>query len=186
MLVEDIDCSAFATAPEDGQFIVAVSKTGNDGTGETISADDAGATTPGGHGLCMVWGSAQRSDRQARGDARVPVIRKGGGRFRTKCFLHDDDDGTLATNYAEGAPLTVAQPAAASPLQGSADRLLLCPAGANFTGMNGGTHTSADGSGDNCWIVGYVIRVITDSTVSGTGEIEFYLYDQPRLTRVDG
>jgi hypothetical protein len=176
MLVEDIDCSAFATAPEDGQFIVAISKTGDDGVSLTISADAAASTSPGGHGLCMVWGSAQRSDRQARGDARVPVIRKGGGRFSTKLFLHDDDDGDLTTIYTEGSPLTVAQPAAASPVQGSADRLLLCPAAANFTGMNGGTHPSQDTSGNNCWIVGYVIRVITNSTVSGTGEIEFYLY----------
>ena len=170
MLVEDIDCSALTAAPEDGQFIVAVSKTGQDGAGLTLNHDNAGSVDSLGAGLSMVWGSAQRSDRQARGDARVPVIRKGGGRFRTKCFLRDDNDGDLSTKYIEGAALTVAPPATA--LQGSTDRLMI-------------TTVSSAAGNDNCWVIGYCIRVITDSIVSGTGEIEFYLYDQPRLVQTD-
>jgi hypothetical protein len=176
MLVEDVDCSAFTAAPEDGQFIVAVSKTGNDGTSLTISADDANSTSTGGHGLSMVWGSALRSDRSALGDSRVPVIRKGGGRFRTRCFNVDSADTDLSL-WTEGAPLTVAAPTAA--VQGSTDRLLLT---LTAQGTTGAPSTTAL---DNCWIVGYVVRVVTDSVVSGTGEIEFYLYDQARLTTID-
>jgi len=175
MLVEDVDCSAIAAAPEDGQFIVAVSKTGNDGTGETISAVNAANTTPGGHGLGMVWGSALRSDRSALGDSRVPVIRKGGGRFTTRCFNVDSADANLA-QWVEGAPLTVAAPTVA--VQGSTARMLLTLAAQGTTGAPSTTAL------DHCWIVGYVVRVVTDSVVSGTGEIEFYLYDQARLTQI--
>tara|TARA_B100000131_G_scaffold166520_1_gene160978 strand:- start:2939 stop:3451 length:513 start_codon:yes stop_codon:yes gene_type:complete len=166
MLVEDVDCSALAAAPEDGQFIVAVSKTaGANPADEALSNNNAALTTELGHGLCMVWGSAQRSDRSALGDQRVPVIRKGGGRFKTKFFLHEAGDPAISTKYVEGAPLTVMHTPDA--VQGSADRLMLAPA--------------ASASGNSCWIVGYCVRVINDSQVSGTGEIEFYLYDQPRL-----
>jgi hypothetical protein len=169
MLVEDVDCSSLDDLPEDGQFVVAVSKTAAANPADNVlSQDNAALTTELGHGLCMVWGSAQRSDRSALGDQRVPVIRKGGGRFKTKCFIHDSGAGGTdlpSVKYVEGAPLTVIRPESA--LQGSQERLLLAPA--------------ASASGNNCWVVGYCIRVITDSAVSGTAEVEFYLYDQPRL-----
>lgn len=165
MLVEDVDCSALAAAPEDGQFVVAISKTaGANPADNVLSNADPAQTTELGHGLCMVWGSAQRSDRSALGDQRVPVIRKGGGRFKTKFFLSEEGEAP-STKFVEGAPLTVLT--ATEAVQGSDARLMLAPA--------------ISAAGSSCWIVGYCVRVINDSQVSGTAEIEFYLYDQPRL-----
>ena len=168
MLVEDVDCSGMAAKPEDGQFVLAVGGTATHDT-TNLANDAVESLNPLGAGLRMVWGSALRSDRSALGDSRVPVIRKGGGRFKTKLFLNDDGVANL-DEYAEGAALSVAVPAAA--IEGSTDRLVLCPA-ASATSL------------DFVWVVGYVIRVINASTVSGTGEIEFYLYDQPRMQQIN-
>ena len=162
MLVEDMDCSGFDAAPEDGQFIVALP--GAEAATCTAHAADVNSLSEAGSALRMVWGSARRSDRQALGDEKVGVIMSGGGRFKTKCFL-TDENAPSADGYTAGAQLTVAVPSGAH--RGTANRLFLCP-------------VQETGSAA-AWAVGYVVRVINDSAVSGTGEIEIMLYDQPRI-----
>ena len=168
MLVEDMECSGFDAAPEDGQFIVALP--GAEAATCTAYAGDVDGLSETGSALRMVWGSARRSDRQALGDEKVSVIMSGGGRFKTKHFLTDVavSSGAPSSNgYTAGAQLTVSVPSGAH--RGSANRLILCP----VQEVGGGTAAA--------WAVGYVVRVINDSGVSGTGEIEFMLYDQPRV-----
>ena len=162
MLVEDMDCSGFDAKPEDGQFIVALP--GAEAATCTAAAASINDLSETGSALRMVWGSARRSDRQALGDEKVSVIMSGGGRFKTKCFL-TDGNAPASDGYTPGAQLTVSVPSGAH--RGSANRLFLCP-------VQETTLASA-------WAVGYVVRVITDSAVSGTGEIEIMLYDQPRI-----
>lgn len=168
MLVEDADCSGFDAAPEDGQFIVALPGAE---AATCVTADatpDALSET--GSALRMVWSSASRADRQALGDSRVPVIMRGGGRFRTKCFLTDLNTTPSAAGYRPGVALTVALSAATVPHHGSNNRLFLAPVQA--TG-----ETAA-------WVVGYVVRVVNNSSVSGTAEIEIMLYSEPRIVDV--
>ena len=166
MLVEDMDCSGFDASPEDGQFIVALPGA------EAATCVSFGAAIDNlsetGAALRMVWGSARRSDRQALGDEKVGVIMSGGGRFKTKLFLTDEDVSSGAPSgngYTPGAQLTVAKPVAAH--RGTDNRMLLAPV--------------QETGGVSAWAVGYVVRVINDSGVSGTGEIEIMLYDQPRI-----
>jgi hypothetical protein len=172
MLIEDIDCSGLTAPPEDGEFILAdpSGATAVTSTVET-SLSNVAETGLGTDGvlLRMVWSSALRSDRSALGDKRVPVITKGGGRFRTKYFLCEAALTPKASGYVPGAQLTVLNPAAAH--RGTQDRGILAPADSTMDGLT-----------DNhfCWVVGYVTKVTNDSAVSGTGEIEFMLYSEPR------
>lgn len=166
MLVEDMDCSGFAASPEDGQFIVALP--GSEAATCTAYAANVDSLSETGSALRMVWGSARRSDRQALGDEKCSVIMSGGGRFKTKFFLTDEDVSSGAPSgngYTPGAQLTVAAPAGAH--RGTTNRLILAPL--------------QESAGVAAWAVGYVVRVINDSGVSGTGEIEIMLYDQPRV-----
>ncbi len=162
MLVEDMDCIGFDASPEDGQFIVALP--GAESATCTAYAGDVDGLSETGSALRMVWGSARRSDRQALGDEKVGVIMSGGGRFKTKCFL-TDGNAPQTDGYTAGAQLTVAVPSGAH--RGSANRLFLAPV--------------QETGGVAAWAVGYVVRVINNSAVSGTGEIEIMLYDQPRV-----
>ena len=165
-VTEDIDCSGMAAPPEDGEFIVCVAGSADESDailgGGTVAACDIV-----GSGLRMVWGSALRSDRSALGDSRVPVIMRGGGRFKTKFFLTDANESPTTAGYVPGALLTVGRPAAAH--RGSANRQILVRALAADTGAA-------------AWVVGHVVRVINDSQVSGTKEIEIELYSEPRAT----
>ena len=111
MLVEDADCSSFDALPEDGQFIVALP--GAESANVVAHGANVNALAELGSAISMVWGSALRSDRSALGDRRVPVIRKGGGRFKSKCFLLESNTLPAAGGYTPGAQLTVAVPAAA-------------------------------------------------------------------------
>ena len=169
MTVEDIDCGAMTVAPEDGQFIcVAGAAAADDKGGADLVVDHANHADVTANDPCMVWGSALRSDRSALGDSRVPVIRNGGGRFRTKIFRVADDAQSLtaaANGYTPGARLSLEKPSAA--IEGTADRLILMPLS---------LHTAA-----NAMCVGTVVRVVTDSRVAGTGEIEIQLWDSPRI-----
>lgn len=162
MIVEDFDCSGFDAAPEDGQFIVALPGAEL----ATLSAPTAAnidALSEKGSALRMVWGSSLRSDRAALGDTRVPVILRGGGRFKTKLFLTGGDT-PQNDGYTPGAALTVANPATA--YKGSTNRLILAP---------------LQETGDACgWVVGYVVQVTNNSSVAGVGEIEVMLYSEPR------
>ena len=164
MLIEDVDCSGLAAAPEDGEFVQAPGKTAafSDDTFESDTTADVTIGTNA--GLAMVWGSARRSDRAALGDSRVPVLRNG-GRFKTKLFYLADEDAVPSANangYGEGALLTVIKAPAA--LEGSQDRLVIAPL-----------------SKENGWVIGHCVSIVTDSKTAGQGEIEVVLYDQPRL-----
>ena len=163
MLVEDMDCSGFAASPEDGQFIVALP--GAEAATCTAYAASQAALSSSGAALRMVWGSARRGDRQALSDEKCPVIMSGGGRFTTKLFLCGNaDTAPSSAGYVAGANLTVAVPAADH--RGTAERLILAP--------------QSECGESHAWIVGYVVRVINDSSVAGTSEIEVMLFDQPR------
>ncbi len=161
-LVEDMDCSGFDAIPEDGQFIVALP--GAEAATATALAANSNALSEVGSAIRMVWGSALRADRSATTDTRVPVLMKGGARIRTKCFLTDGNAPT-ADGYSVGAALTVSVPSAA--FRGSANRLFLCPV--------------QESGGTAAWAVGYVVRVVNNSAVAGTGEIEVMLYSEPRI-----
>ena len=172
VFVEDVDCTdaTFNSTPEDGQFVVVQGKT-------AIHSSTAGATDKfhdgtdtniqdvNGPNLRMVWGSAQRSDRSALGQQRVPVFKKGAVRVKTKLFNVANDGTTLAGNgYVAGALLSVGNALSAVEGAAAADRLCLEPMA----------------NSDFGWAVGYVERVVTDSVVAGRGEIEVYLYDSPK------
>lgn len=169
MLFEDIDCSALAAPPEDGEFIIA-----KPSGATTVEAGHVGSNANE-HALNhlnpplfrMVWGSAIRSDRSALGDSRVPVLAKGGGRFKTKFFLTEDSDTPSASGYQEGVQLTVLLAT-----HRGANRALLAPCAAAMSGLTA-SHA--------VWVVGQVVRVVNDSAVSGTGEIEVLLYSEPRI-----
>lgn len=167
--IEDVDCSAaaFDAPPEDGQFVQAPGRVAFNSHGDTFNAADAlnpnAATLANSAGLAMVFQSAQHSDRQALGQTRVPVIR-GALRCKTKLFSVADDAVALshANNlYLAGCLLTVAK--ATDAVQGSANRIVLAP----LPAANGG------------WVVGNLVGIVTDSVVSGTGELEIQLYDKP-------
>ena len=168
MLIEDIDCSALVAPPEDGEFIIAKSS-----GAATVAAGDVGSNANE-HALNqtnpplfrMVWGSALRSDRSALGDSRVPVLAKGGGRFKTKFFL-TEGGAPSAVGYVEGAQLTVLLAT-----HRGADRAILCPCNPAMTGLT---------TNEATWVVGQVVRVINNSAVSGTGEIEVLIYSEPRI-----
>jgi len=162
MLVEDMDASGFAEMPEDGQFIVALP--GAEAATCTAYAASSNALGELGGALRMVWASARRSDRQALGDQKCPVIMHGGGRFRMKTFL-TDGNAPSTDGYTAGAALTVAAPSGAH--RGTANRLFLAPV--------------QESGGVAAWVVGYVVRVVNDSATSGTGEIEVMLYSEPRI-----
>jgi hypothetical protein len=166
MLVEDVDCSGLDAAPEDGQFVQAVGSTASYSADTFEHANTSSVTVGQNAGLCMVWASARRSDRAALSDQKVPVVRNG-GRFKTKAFILKDDakvPSDADNDYAAGALLTVAK--STNAVEGSDKWLFLKPL--------------EDGS-TAAWVVGYCIRIVNDSNVAGTGEIEVMLYDAPRL-----
>lgn len=171
---EDVDCSGtdFAAVPEDGQFIQAPGKVGYNSHADTFCAVQTSDVTVGRNAaLAMVYsGGANRSDIQALGGKRVPVIR-GNIRVRTKAFVLADDAQipSHANNaYAEGGLLTVI--VSPDAVQGTANRLFLYPVAA----YQASGETSA-------WVVGRIARITNDSAVPGTGEIEVELFANPYI-----
>lgn len=167
----DVDCSTLATPPEDGQFITA------DGTVTTgvfmHAANIAGLNGANanhllqGPQLVMVWGSAQRSDRQALGDTRVATLAHGG--IEVQCSLYNATDAALlngAGNYPVGTLVTVAN--AASAVEGTANRLVLEP------------YTAAGVA----WVVGQVVAAPAQAGAADR-PITVYLFDKPRLVGQD-
>ena len=71
---------------------------------------------------------------------------------------HTDND------YKVGGLLTVDK--SSNVIEGSANRLFLKP---------------LEDASTAAWVVGYCVRIVNDSNVAGTGEIEVMLYDAPRL-----
>jgi len=164
----DVDCSGLAAAPEDGEF---VTQDGDSPTGVAFHGANNAAITAAdtqGSSLAMVWGSAQRSDRQALGDTRVAVLAHGG--IDIDCMLYIAPDNTQALNNAANYPLgtlvSVAENTAMA-VEGNASRLLLTPI--------------ADGTSG--WAVGYVTRTSAQLPAADRA-IGVYLYDKPR--KVDG
>lgn len=188
---EDVDCSGtdFAVVPEDGQFILAAGKTGvNPYTGYTFAhaTDPAGLTTTNLAYAMVYTGGSNRSDIQALGSKRIPVIR-GNMRVKTKAFIVPDpalDLDNAGNGYAEGALLTlgsIESLVSGATVQGSDQRVFLVPVSKAV--LNGGPNfATAAGS---AVVVARVARVITDSAVAGTGEIEIELFQHPYVHNVD-
>lgn len=194
--IEDVDCSSTtncALTPIDGQFLVANGKTGKDGfltnnaTTNLLYFTDLFTDEPStgaGAGLAMVWLSGWRGDTGGQ-STTVPVVR-GALRFKTKLFNLFNTSALPSSNgYIEGAQLTV-QCCAGTTFSGTTvdtnTRLILTPV--RCVAADGAPIvTAADtykGAGGG-WAVGYVTRVVTDSLISGTAEIEVQLYDKPML-----
>ncbi len=164
----DVDCSALALPPEDGEFILLSGARPTADAVFTGAADNAiTATDVEGSQLRMVWSSAKRSDRAALGDKRVPVFMHGPGiDLDVKLYNCDDGADGLASAYPVGTLLSVAQGPAAKTLPNvpndtAETRFLLCPAGA--TG----------------WVVGYV-RESAAGTAGDDKAIKIHLYGTPR------
>ncbi len=165
-LTRDVDCSAMADLPEDGQFVVVAGETASAASAKVFAHDaiaDLDATASEGAGLRMVWGSALRSDRSSSGDKRVPVIWMGPLEIETN--LYNAVDGAALNsvdNYPEGKLVSVKL--AETAIEGSAARLLLEPVDdTNFA-----------------WCVGMVTRSSSDLPASGK-KIRVMLFDQPRF-----
>jgi len=159
----DVDCSGLANPPEDGEFVT------QDGDSPAVvyhAATNGGvaATENQGSSLGMVWGSAQRSDRQALGDTRVAVLAHGG--IDVDCTLYIAGNPAVgldqATNYPLGQMVSVALNTGMA-VEGSTTRLLLEPMAAADCG----------------WAVGYVTRTSAQNPAADRA-IGIYLYDKPR------
>lgn len=164
--LEDVDCtsSTFVNGtPEDGEFVVVTGPTAATSALVFSHASLGIANITGlleGPGLRMVWGSAQRSDRSALGQQRVPVFKKS-VRVKTKLFALPTGAAPSSDGYSGGAMLTVVK--STDTVQGSANRLVLIPMVLTESG----------------WAVGRLERVVTNSAVAGVGEIEVTLFDAP-------
>ena len=177
---EDVDCSSaskFTKTPVPGQFIVAPGKTGLAngantqfvGTGAEVDAGFLAGTS----GVAMCWPSNFRTDADALGNTRIAVVR-GAQRFKTKLFNILDTAVALShanNGYQAGAQVTVALSLTAINGDTIGDRLVINPL---LLPLEAGAKSGA-------LAVGYVTRVVTDSTTSGAGEIEIQLYDFPRI-----
>ena len=176
----DVDCSALADSPEDGQFVTAFGGS-NTAAGVVYHAVDAAAMAASVvaglveadyTSLAMVWGSAMRSDRQALGDTRVATFAHNGVEVECKLF-NADDAVALATTYPDGMNVSVAGNTVA--LQGAAigARLVLCPMTPLYDGANPMTQVGV--------AVGYVTGRSNDGLPVDGDFIRVYLYDKPRL-----
>ena len=161
----DIDCSAMGHRPEDGEW---VPQDGDPASGVDWFAathDLVGATSRNASSIAMVWSSAQRSDRQALNDTRVPVLAHGGIEVELKLYectgnvLAAFPVGSLVTLIAATEALTnVANDAPAN------NRLVCTPLPTDQVG----------------WAVGYVISA-PDVTAADDQAITIFVYDKPRF-----
>lgn len=180
--VEDADCSsttAFLKVPVDGQFIVAPSKTGDsvcraatavaDTNKKFLSGTFTDLDLKAGPALAMVWLSQFKTDVDALGASKIPIVR-GSLRFKTRYFISPSIN--VLTDFPAGTLLTVQAPTSddaggvVPSASGTYKRLALHPA----TGA--GDSTSA-------WVVGFVTAIV--SSDAGSEEIEVQLYEFPRL-----
>jgi hypothetical protein len=174
---EDVDCSDISAnpkAPLDGQFLIAPGKTGTSKAAAAVGdiAKLFSSSTVGelsmtkGATLAMVWRSGFKTDGDALGESRVPVVRSA-LRFKTKLFsVGTAGQKPSDAGYAVGTQLTVGP--CTDDIGGDTLRLVLAPA------TTPATHAS--------WVVGYVTRLIADDAVAP--EIEVQLYDKPILQGV--
>ena len=167
--IEDVDCSdvtKFDKPPLDGQFVVAPASTGDSGyvtdldaVNKKFQSDTLNDLSDSqGTGLAMVWLSQFKTDQDALGNSKVPVVR---GNIRMKTKLFGKKDGVaISTSYAAGNPLTV-QMVDVTTVSGSYKRLVLFPVDKK-----------------HAWVVGFATQVVSD--VAGSEEIEVQLYEFPR------
>jgi hypothetical protein len=171
VVTRDIDCSGMNHTPEDGQWVPqdgdpAGGDPGNvlwhHGTEASVTATRNMASS-----IAMVWSSAQRSDRQALGDTRVPVLMHGG--IEVECKLFETNGGNILADFPIGSLVTLTKATdaltnVANDVPGTNNRLVCTPLpAANFG-----------------WAVGYVISA-PDATAADDQAITIYLYDKPRL-----
>jgi hypothetical protein len=158
----DADCSAFTLPPEDGEFLFF---NGSMEVATHASADLAiGAGDMGlGAQLCMVWSEVGRSDLQANGYQRVPVVfRKS---FHCELALYNYDAAALPI---AGELLWVQ--AAATAVNGDVGLTRL-------VASSNGLLDLSSGAGEH-WVIGHVMKA-----PSAAGEpIEVLIYDTPRAT----
>lgn len=182
--IEDVDCSSitnFPLAPIDGQFVIAIGKTAHDGVTANKAGTDGlysnaviqGGAAPNidhlaGGQLAMVWLSQFRTDQDALGSSRVPVVR-GSLRFKTKLIMLDSGvnagvPSLQTVPWVAGTALTVA--CAPDTVTADATRLVLAP-------------VAKAGYDATTYVVGFVVAVIDDTFA--TPEVEVQLYEFPRL-----
>ena len=158
----DVDCSGLAAAPEDGEFVTQTGASPQVAFFGGVQGDVV-ATNAQASSLAMVWGSAQRSDRQALGDTRVSVLDMGG--IDLDCTLYVAGNTGLALDNAANFPVgtLVSITISVTTIEGAATRLCLTPMGAADCG----------------WSVGYVTRTSAQLPAADRA-IGVYLYDKPR------
>ena len=172
VVTRDIDCSGMNHSPEDGQW---VPQDGDPAGGDpgsilwqhTQDAASVTATAAMASSISMVWGSAQRSDRQALGDTRVPVLAHGGIEVELK--LYECDTGQLSTLWPVGSMVTLkkaseALTGVAGDVAATNNRLVAAPLASNEFG----------------WAVGYVISAPAVAAADDQA-IKIYIYDKPRF-----
>lgn len=154
----DVDASAFTLPPEDGEWVFFG---GNLELATHASADLAIDASGMGKGaaLCMVWSESGRSDLQATGYARVPVIWRHS--FHCELELYNYDSAALPQS---GDLLTVAATFAAVNGDSGNTRLVVNAIGSDDLGA--GEH----------WAVGMVLK-----TVAAAGDpMEVLIFDTPK------
>lgn len=177
--VEDCDCSGtdHTKTPEDGQILTVAGKVGHNNHAGTFADDSVVNVSQEGAMLRMVWGSAQRSDRSALGQKRVPVFKRGAIRVKTKFFFVADNaaaPSAAANMWFAGALVTVIvvpNDEDAAALQGSNNRL--CPAPFDIVAK------------DNAWCIG-TVESVTNDIVGNGAEVEIFLWESPRLITEGG
>jgi hypothetical protein len=165
IMTMDVDCSALTDAPLDGEWVIAKGRGAACGSSGGVSSPNSAAGTPlakadaNGAGLRMVWSEKGRSDLQATGRKRVPVIWMGG--MHCKLSLYNYDSAALPQ---AGDSVYVAKNSAA--VDGTQTRLVAdCASGGNSNQLAG-------------WCVGIVV-----ADVATAGDpLEVMLFDQPRIT----
>ena len=159
----DVDASGLTVAPQDGEFVVF------NGALQAATNPSADTVTAKAQQLRMVWSEAGRSDLQATGRARVPVIFRHS--FHCELALYNYD---TAETILPGYVLVVRAAAVAVEGDTGLTRLVAQPmlgTSAAFPGL------AAAGS---YWIVGTVLKA--PSTVGGP--IEVMIFDTPQQITV--
>jgi hypothetical protein len=153
------DCSGLTVPPVDGEFIMFA------GDGEAVTAvdnSDFDAVGDKGSQLRMVWGHKDRSDIQATGRKKTPVIFKGG--MHMKLSLYD----FLVTQTLTAGTLVYVQRSTDAVLGGTAVR---------------GVATISTAAPTDGWVVGHVVASNASTLVAAADgdaiPAEIYLYDTP-------
>ena len=163
----DVDCSGLTLAPLDGEFLIVQGRGEAVGQSSGASSPSSAAGTPlakadaGACNLRMVWSNSSRSDLQALGRKRVPVVWMGGMHLRLGLYNYDKDNLPQA-----GDQVYVAKNKAAAASASGTDRLV-----------------AEIASGDNAGVLsGWCVGVVISPPAAAGDPVEIMLHDQPRLT----